>query len=226
MDKKMYNTGQPIDIETLSKDELKEAFHEWAEGCDILENLLIEAYNKGLFSRACCSGDMVLPHVVFKLKDDNVSKIAIYIAEQLLKSGLDCRVGFFDNFELNEWYPDLYPQKELLELNITAHRYNRDEVFGVIIRSIKEAKIENIKLPTKESEIPYKHFENLLEEELKVRKKNNNLKQNEQQLINGVIEQSKEIGIRIDEINSANREIRERMISDKGENDQTYDKEV
>lgn len=223
MDKK-YNTGQPIDIETLSKDELKEAFHEWAEGCDLLEELLIEGYNKGLFSKACCSGDNVLPYIAYKLENNNARKLAIYIARQLVESDLDCKVTVYDDFWLNKEDPERFPEKEIYELVILTHSYNRDEIFELIIKSIKEANIENIELPTEESEIPRKDFKK--REERKLEENSDTSKQNEQQLISGVIEQSKEIGIRVDEINSANREIRKEITKIKEDYNQTYDKEV
>ena len=41
-----YNTGHPIDINELSEEERKIAFHEWAEGSPGLEKLLNDFANK------------------------------------------------------------------------------------------------------------------------------------------------------------------------------------
>ena len=38
--KSKYNTGHPIDINELTDEERKNAFHEWAEGSQSLERLL------------------------------------------------------------------------------------------------------------------------------------------------------------------------------------------
>lgn len=43
-----WNTGASIPISSLTSEELKEAIHEWAEGCEELEHLLWTCYNNGL----------------------------------------------------------------------------------------------------------------------------------------------------------------------------------
>ena len=43
-----WNTGASIPVTSLTLEELKEAIHEWAEGCDELEELLWACYHNGL----------------------------------------------------------------------------------------------------------------------------------------------------------------------------------
>ena len=60
-----YNTGVPIDINELSDEERKIAFHEWAEGSMALENLLSDGYERGIISSACCGGDTGRPYIMY-----------------------------------------------------------------------------------------------------------------------------------------------------------------
>lgn len=48
MGKSTWNRIVSIPVKSLTREELKEAIHEWAEGCDELEKLLWTCYEKGL----------------------------------------------------------------------------------------------------------------------------------------------------------------------------------
>ncbi len=48
MGKSRWNRMVSIPVKSLTQEELKEAIHEWAEGCDELEKLLWTCYEKGL----------------------------------------------------------------------------------------------------------------------------------------------------------------------------------
>ena len=80
-----YNTGVPIDINTISEDERKFAFHEWAEGSEALEELLNTGYENGFLSHACCGGDTGHPYISYDLNDDNSRKMAMHLAQQLIE---------------------------------------------------------------------------------------------------------------------------------------------
>lgn len=51
-----FNHGFPVEVESIPKDKMYQAIHEWAEGSDILEQCLITAYENGLKTKACCRG--------------------------------------------------------------------------------------------------------------------------------------------------------------------------
>jgi len=155
---KKYNTGVPIDIKKLKEDERKTAFHEWAEGSEALETLLTEGYKKGFLSHACCSGDTGRPYIDYELNDDNSRKIAIWIAEQLVASDLNCQVTIHDNFLLNESDPKTFPTRDIISLNVQTLIENREEVFNKMVSAIRELEIEKINLPRTVANIPSKKF--------------------------------------------------------------------
>ena len=105
-----YNTGVPMDINELSEEELKDAFHEWAEGSQALEQLLNEGYKQGLISLACCAGHeekKSRPYIIYNLENDNAKKIALNIAKKLLESGLDCDVDLSASYKFENMKCDL-----------------------------------------------------------------------------------------------------------------------
>lgn len=51
-----WNTGASVPVTSLTSEELKDAIHEWAEGCDELEKLLWLCYRKGLETSGCHVG--------------------------------------------------------------------------------------------------------------------------------------------------------------------------
>lgn len=57
MKKNKYNNGSSMPISGLSKDELKVAMKEWAEGSETLEKLLWNCYNNGIETGGCHIGN-------------------------------------------------------------------------------------------------------------------------------------------------------------------------
>lgn len=51
-----WNTGASVPVTSLTPEELKDAIHEWAEGCNELEKLLWLCYRKGLETGGCHVG--------------------------------------------------------------------------------------------------------------------------------------------------------------------------
>ena len=102
--KNKYNNGVPMSLGEMSEEEIDQAMHIWAEGCESLEKVLKESYKKGLLSHACCAGGSephsVFPYILFDLHNDNSRRIAIYLTEKLIASGLDCKIEFDNNFYL------------------------------------------------------------------------------------------------------------------------------
>lgn len=72
-----YNSGGHVDISTLSPEERKNAFMEFAEGNKGLYDLLNTAYEQGIESMFCCAGHSENDngYVVFKVTDDNLKKL-------------------------------------------------------------------------------------------------------------------------------------------------------
>jgi len=174
--KEKYNTGVPIDINELSEEERQAAFHEWAEGSEALEQLLNQGYEKGFLSHACCGGDTGRPYICYNLNNEYSRKMAMAVAEKLLNSDLDCKVDFTNDFYYTEeeykqmrdhllkTFPEDFSEENMpdsrgiTELNVQTKMENREEVFGVMSKSIREAELDKVKLPQTEAEIPKKEF--------------------------------------------------------------------
>lgn len=177
--KSKYNTGSPIDISKLTDEERIIAFHEWAEGSPALEKLLNEGYKKGFLSHACCGGDTGNPYICYDLNNDQSRKMAMCIANKLVESDLDCKVSLDNDFSYTEeeykkmrehllkTFPEdffeeqISPTRSIIGLNVQAKMENREEVFSVMSKSIKEAELDKIKLPQTEEEIPKKEFKKI-----------------------------------------------------------------
>lgn len=190
--KSKYNTGKPIDISELTDAERKQAFHEWAEGSQALEQLLNVGYERGFFSHACCGGDTGRPYISYKLNDDQSKKIAMYIAKQLIASDLDCRINFDNDFHYTEeeykeirehllrTFPEDFSEEQISstrsisQLNVQTRIENREVVFGAMAKSIKEVELDKVKLPQTEEEIPTKDFKRTSEETRNNRTTDNN----------------------------------------------------
>jgi hypothetical protein len=228
-----YNTGHPIDINELSEEERKIAFHEWAEGSPGLEKLLNEGYEKGFLSMACCAGhgENGKPYISYNLNDENSRKMAMSIAKELVNSDLDCKVSFNDDFfqteeeykemrdHLIKTFPEEFseetysPTRTITQLDVRPKMENKEEVFVAMAKHIKEAELDKVNLPENQAEIPSKNFnENIKKDnsqssmqqyEKKVEQSNNGKK-----MIDEVVEDSKK-DMRQGEINNAISEIKQ-----------------
>ena len=172
-----YNTGVPIDINTISEDERKLAFHEWAEGSEALEELLNTGYENGFLSHACCGGDTGHPYISYDLNDDNSKKMAMHLAQQLIESGLNCKITFLhDFFDTEEEYrkdrlyliknfpesfteENLSPTRTIVNLAIYTMMENREQIFKLMTDVVREAQLDNVKLPESLEEIPERNFD-------------------------------------------------------------------
>ena len=180
--KSKYNTGEPIDISKLTEEERRLAFHEWAEGSEALEQLLNEGYQKGFLSHACCGGDTGRPYICYNLNNEHSRKMAMAVAEKLVNSDLDCKVDFTNDFyyteeeykEMRDHLLKTFPEdfskenmpdsRGITELNVQTKMENREEVFGAMSKSIREAELDKVKLPQSEADIPKKEFKKAREE--------------------------------------------------------------
>lgn len=180
--KSKYNTGKPIDINELTNEERKQAFHEWAEGSEALEQLLNQGYEKGFLSFACCGGNTGKPYIAYKLNNEHSKKMAMVVAERLVNSDLDCQVSFQSDFyyteeeykEIREHLLKNFPEdfseenmpasRTIRDLNVQIKMENKEEVFGAMSKAIREAELDKVKLPQTKDEIPEKNFKKEKEE--------------------------------------------------------------
>ena len=228
-----YNTGHPIDINELSEEERKIAFHEWAEGSPGLEKLLNDGYEKGFLSMACCAGhgENAKPYISYNLNDENSRKMAMSIAKELADSDLDCKISFNDDFfqteeeykemrdHLIKTFPEEFseetysPTRTITQLDVQPKMENKEEVFATMAKHIKEAKLDKVKLPESQEEIPSKNFnENIKEDNfqssMKQHEKGENQSNNGMKMIDEVVEDSKK-DMTQGEINKAITEIKQ-----------------
>lgn len=154
-DKNKYNNGHPIAIEEMNPQEVEAAIHEWAEGSENLEKLLKESYKHKFYSLACCAGGggkhASLPYLVYDLNDDRSRKIAVYIAQKLMESGMDCEIEFDDDSFLHENFPEDYPNINLTRFRIQTLVEDREKVFGKMFEALTELEkvdLDKIELPS------------------------------------------------------------------------------
>lgn len=75
-----WNHGASIPVSDLTESELKEAIHEWAEGCDSLEELLWLCNQNGLETNGCDAGNHHFAYIDFLLKEENAKLMEIMSA--------------------------------------------------------------------------------------------------------------------------------------------------
>ena len=110
----IWNCKKSIPVAELSEAELKEAIHEWAEGCDSLEELLWLCYNNGIKTNGCCAGAHHFAYVDFLLNEGKEKLLEVM--STAWKYG---KINFFCQFYGNprsgpDWYKtviNLSPRK-------------------------------------------------------------------------------------------------------------------
>lgn len=154
MEENKYNNGQPISIEEMNPQEIEVAIHEWAEGSENLEKLLKESYKHRFYSLACCAGGggkhSSLSYLAYDLNDDRTRKIAVYIAQKLVESGIDCEINFDDDSFLHELFPEEYIKISLTRFRIQTLVEDREKVFGKMFEFLTELEkvdLDKIELP-------------------------------------------------------------------------------
>lgn len=75
-----WNRGASIPVSDLNESELKEAIHEWAEGCDSLEELLWLCHNNGLETNGCDAGNHHYAYIDFLLNDGSEKLLKVLSA--------------------------------------------------------------------------------------------------------------------------------------------------
>lgn len=167
-EERKYNNGKPIRIQDLNPEEIENAIHEWAEGSESLEKLLKECYKNGIYSYACCTGGggkhCKTPYVSYELYDDKSIKSALYIAQKLKESKMNCDISFYGD----EWFRKQFPDSPI-EFRIETLVENRDEVFEKMLEVLGE--LEKVDLDKIEiSDEAYKKAEQTLKFEDLVKK--------------------------------------------------------
>ena len=84
--KTKWNRGNSIPIDSLTFDELEEAIHEWAEGSEILEELLWLCYEKSVYTTGCDAGDHHFAYIDFDITKGNTKNL-----QKLINAALKMR---------------------------------------------------------------------------------------------------------------------------------------
>ena len=120
-----------------------------------MEKLLKESYKHKFYSLACCAGGggkhASLPYLVYDLNDDRSRKIAVYIAQKLIESGMDCEIEFDDDSFLYENFPEDYSNINLTRFRIQTLVEDREKVFGKMFEALSELEkvdFDKIELPS------------------------------------------------------------------------------
>ena len=153
-----YNTGVPIDLDSLDESELAQAFHEWAEGSKALEDLFYACHENGIKTWASDAhtvssyftnrelgiedGDPdaiveypAMPYISFVLDDQSENYMSsIY---EIMKSRKD--VEMMMQLSSTEDPPSMF--------NIYTNPDNRDEIFSLLSENIREIKLKTVISP-------------------------------------------------------------------------------
>lgn len=73
--KTKWNRGNSIPIDSLTFEELEEAIHEWAEGSEILEELLWLCYEKSVYTTGSCAGGHHFAYIDFDFTKGNAENL-------------------------------------------------------------------------------------------------------------------------------------------------------
>ena len=155
--KSEYNTGDVMDIDRLTDDQKKQAFHEWAEGSPALEELFLSCDDKGIKTLASCSGD---PERHDKQIEYLGKDYQMHMSEVTPRPYVVIIIEEFQEEYLKSMYDRLVSSKEDCEIELSIHPNigkmvfsvfcnlkNREDMFSLISQSIREPskEIEHLK---------------------------------------------------------------------------------
>ena len=114
--------------------------------------------NWKFYSLACCAGGggkhSSLPYLAYDLKDDRSRKIALYIAQKLIESGMDCEIEFDDDSFMHENFPDDYPTINLTRFRIQTLVEDREKKYKKMFDVLTQ--LENVDLDKFEINLNFK----------------------------------------------------------------------
>lgn len=115
-----YNHIKSIPIESIPKEELKQAIKEWAEGSEEMEKLLWACYNNGLKTSGCHAGPH--PYISFNYEKEQADLFRILINAVLKESNsqLLVRVDGGNPLSGPDWYKP--------NIGLGSNDENRDDV--------------------------------------------------------------------------------------------------
>ena len=149
-----YNNGQPINIESLDKSELAQAFHEWAEGSEALEDLFYACHEQGIKTWA---SDAHIEPTYFTNRElgieEDPDNIVEYPACPYISFVLDekSEETMKSIYELLKDRKDVEMMMQLFStgevpstFNIYTKPDNRDEIFSILSHNIREEKSKSV----------------------------------------------------------------------------------
>lgn len=152
-----YNNGQPINIESLDKSELAQAFHEWAEGSKALEDLFYACHEQGIKTWA---SDAHIEPTYFTNRElgieEDPDNIVEYPARPYISFVLDehSEENMKSIYELLKSRKDVEMMMQLFStgdipstFNIYTNPDNRDEIFSMLSQDIREEKSKEVSSP-------------------------------------------------------------------------------
>ena len=98
-----YNRIVSIPIESIPEKDIKKAIHQWAEGDDSMEKLLLACYEKGIDTSGCHAG--ARPWIDFKYQD-NMNRLIplLEVTQKVEESQIVIMVDGGNPFSGPEWY--------------------------------------------------------------------------------------------------------------------------
>lgn len=119
MQNNRYNTGSPVEINSISNAERSLAISEWSEGNEKLKDAITQCIENGIPTIASCAGHSFMdsPYIAMSINEENVGNILNLID----------KFSSISNTSLN-----LFCKDGRASLSIYANMMNRNKVFGTI----------------------------------------------------------------------------------------------
>lgn len=153
-----YNTGVPIDLDSLDESELAQAFYEWAEGSQALEDLFYVCHENGI--KTWASDAHIVSSYYTKgelgIEDGDPDAIVEYPAMPYISFVLDEQSENYMSsiYEIMKSRKDVEMMMQLSStedppsmFNIYTNPDNRDEIFSLLSKNIGEIKLKTVISP-------------------------------------------------------------------------------
>lgn len=153
-----YNTGVPIDLDSLDESELAQAFYEWAEGSQALEDLFYVCHENGI--KTWASDAHIVSSYYTKgelgIEDGDPYEIVEYPATPYISFVLEEQSENYMRsiYEIMKSRKDVEMMMQMSStgdppsmFNIYTNPDNRDEIFSLLSKNIREIKSKNVISP-------------------------------------------------------------------------------
>ncbi len=132
-----YNTGMPMNLDSIPKEEKSLAISQWGEGCQELEDVLRTCAELGIQTTASCKGHSLFdnPYVTMVIRKQNVHRIFNIMQTLSEIPGVRLQLDYQEN-KFNTH------REDISVLVITTNMLNRNKVFRAVTDSLQhEAKL-------------------------------------------------------------------------------------